>query len=148
MSEQILMQILGELKSVNQRLDSMDQRFDNMDQRFDNMDQRLDNMDQRLDNMDQRLCNVEQRLGNVEHRLGNVEQRLDNVETSVDDLKKSQARLEFRMENEVIEKIRALFDAREVHEDKFKQVFKRLDDIALDTGYLVAKVAQLERIAR
>lgn len=51
------------------------------------------------------------------------------------------------MENEVI-KIHALFDVREVHEDNFKQITEKFDSIEIDTGYLVARVARLERLAK
>ena len=66
---------------------------------------------------------------------------LTKLETSMGSLEKGQLRLETRMENEVIDKIRALFDTWQVHEDK-------LDDISTDTRYLVARVAKLEKTAR
>ncbi|MDK2810481.1 MAG: hypothetical protein PWR27_1190, partial [Petroclostridium sp.] len=58
MENEILRQILDELKglkiaqlSTNQRLDSLDQRLDRVEQRLDGTDLRLDKMEQRLDGM-------------------------------------------------------------------------------------------------
>lgn len=50
-------------------------------------------------------------------------------------------KLELRMESEVIDKIRVLFDADKVREEKVDQVIEKLDSIEIDTGYLVARVA-------
>ena len=64
------------------------------------------------------------------------------------EIRKDLARLEYRMEHEVIDKIRALFDARAVHEDYFKRINARLDNIEIDTRYLVARVTRLEQLAK
>jgi len=64
------------------------------------------------------------------------------------EIRKDLARLEYRMEHEVINKIRALFDACEAHEDYFKRIFARLDNIEIDTRYLVARVTRLEQLAK
>ncbi|MFB5762074.1 hypothetical protein [Paenibacillus medicaginis] len=45
MSEQILNQILDELKSMNSRVGSIESRLDNMDSRFNGIDSRLDSLE-------------------------------------------------------------------------------------------------------
>ena len=99
MSEQILKDILGELKALNQR-------------------------------------------------VGNLEDGQKELKSDVSDLNKGQLRLETRMENEVIEKIGALFDTREVTNDNFAKIMEKLDSIEIDTGYLVSRVARLEKLAK
>lgn len=57
-------------------------------------------------------------------------------------------KLETNIENEVIDKIRGLYDDREVQNERFDRIEEKLGSIEVDTGYLVAKVAKLERIAK
>ncbi|ABO49517.1 hypothetical protein Dred_0982 [Desulforamulus reducens MI-1] len=57
-------------------------------------------------------------------------------------------RLEVRMENEVIERLRGLYDDREVQNEKLDKIEQRLTDIEVDTSYLVLKVKGLEKIAK
>ncbi|MEW6698149.1 MAG: hypothetical protein ACOY35_13750 [Bacillota bacterium] len=60
------------------------------------------------------------------------------------DLKK----LELKMENEVIERLRGLYDDREVRNEKLDKIEQRLTDIEVDTNYLVLKVKRLEMMAK
>ncbi|NSW83608.1 MAG: hypothetical protein HPY90_10125 [Syntrophothermus sp.] len=57
----------------------------------------------------------------IREELKSVNERLDNIERDL-------SRLEARMENEVIEKVRALFDARSVHEDKLDQIQETMQE--------------------
>lgn len=57
-------------------------------------------------------------------------------------------KLEMRMENEVINKLRVLFDADKLREEKLNLVMARLEGIEIDVGYLVARVVRLEKAAR
>ena len=70
-----------------------------------------------------------------------IESRMDRLESKVD-------KLELRIESEVIDKVRILFDADKVREEKLSQVVEKLDSIEIDTGYLVAKVSRLEKVAK
>ena len=55
----------------------------------------------------------------------------------VKEIKTSQLKLETCIENEVIDKIRVLFDAREVQNDRFDRIDNKLDDIddKIESGY-------------
>lgn len=52
------------------------------------------------------------------------------------------------MENEVIDKVRVLFDAREVLNQNFNRIDDRLQSVEIDTGYLVSRVARLEKVVK
>lgn len=91
MSEQLLKQILGELKIINQRVGS-------------------------LENGQKELKTGQQQL---ETGQSNIETIQKELKSAVSDLKKGQQRLETRMENEVIDKVRTLFDAHSIHMDYF-----------------------------
>lgn len=84
MSEQILKEILGELKTFNNR-----------------------------------VGNLEDSQKELNQRVGNLEDGQNELKSDVSDLKKGQQRLESRMENEVIDKVRTLFDAHSIHMDYF-----------------------------
>ncbi|MFB5265309.1 hypothetical protein ACE41H_00700 [Paenibacillus enshidis] len=94
LSEQILTQILDELKSLNtqvdridSRLDSMDSRFDGVDSRLDSMDSRFDGVDSRLDSMDSRFDGVDSRLDSMDSRFNGIDSRFDRLEADVKDIK-------------------------------------------------------------
>ncbi len=101
MSEQLLKEILGELKALNQC---------------------VGNMEQRIGSVEQRIGSVEQHIGSVEQHIGNVEQRIGSLEQGQEELAGRMERMEALIENEIIDKIRALFDARAVHMDYFVSI--------------------------
>ena len=84
---------------------------------------------------------------------------LQKHSSQLDELQKNQVRsdtkvdkLEARMESEVIDKINILFDGYSLRGDQIENLQKhldeRLDSIEIDTGYLVSRVARLEKIAK
>ncbi|MDA8097202.1 MAG: hypothetical protein RDV00_05925 [Clostridia bacterium] len=87
-------------------------------------------------------------LGTLLERTSSVEMRLDNVENRLEGVEKNQARLELRIENEVIEKIKALFDDREIQNNRFDIIENKLDGVSLDLRYLVTRVIRLEQVAK
>lgn len=74
-----------------------------------------------------------------------IESRMDRLETKVD-------KLELSLESEVIEKVRILFDGYTMRGDQIENLQRhldqRLDSIEIDTGYFVARVARLEKLAK
>ena len=52
--------------------------------------------------------------------------------------------LETRMENDVIDKIRALYDAREVQNDNAERIFRELSDINNNLDYALLKLVKHE----
>lgn len=88
---------------------------------------------------------VLQQLKVVADSQSRIESRMDSLETKVD-------KLELSIENEVTDKVRALFDGHKLRGDQIENLQKhldqRLDSIDIDTGYLVARVARLEKLAK
>lgn len=124
MSEKILKEILGELKNLNQRVGGMEDG-------------------------QQRL---ETRIGSLDDGQQKLISDVSDLKEGQQKLEKGQIRLEARMESEVIEKIGALFDGYNLRggqiENLQKHLDQRLDSIEIDTGYLVSKVARLEKLAK
>jgi chromosome segregation ATPase len=119
-SEQLLKEILGELKALNHR----------------------------VGNIEQRVGNMEQRIGDLEQGQQELAGHMERMETRINKLDSRLNRLELRIEEEIIDKIRALFDGYNLRGDEIENLRKhldeRLDAIALDINYLVRKTAQQE----
>lgn len=81
-----------------------------------------------------------------------VFKKLESMENRLSSLEKGQTRLETSIENEVLEKIHAISDSFKLRGDQIeslnKQLNERLDSIEIDTGYLVSRVARLEKLAK
>ena len=90
--------------------------------------------------------------GLVLQQFNKVFEKLDSLETRLTSVEKVQLRLETRIENEVIDNIRALSDGFDLRGNQIENLKKHLDErfdsIEIDTGYLVSRVARLEKMAK
>jgi len=71
-----------------------------------------------LDAFQSTVQNMDKRMGNMEGRMDSFENLMDSLVSKVDKIDANQV----RMENELTEKIRALFDDRSVNQDYFKTI--------------------------
>ncbi len=65
---------------------------------------------------------VVQQLQKLSEGQSRIESRMDKLESKVDKLESKVDKLELRMENEVIDKIRILFDAREAQNQRLDRI--------------------------
>ncbi|RJQ30396.1 MAG: hypothetical protein C4589_03545, partial [Peptococcaceae bacterium] len=107
--------------------------------------QTLEKGQQTLEKGQQTLEKGQQTLEKGQQTLEKGQQTLEKGQQA---LEKGQLNIEIRLENEVIEKIRALFDGWQAHEEKFARIINTLDDISIDVRYLVARVVKLEKLAK
>lgn len=84
-----------------------------------------------------------------------VLQHFQKVYEKLDSIDKRQTKLETKIETDIAEKIHVLFEANQVQEERHNLVMERLNNmderlngIEIDTGYLVARVARLEKLAK
>lgn len=88
----------------------------------------------------------------IQEELNPVHQEMQALRLGQERLETKVGELELRMENEVIEKVCALYDGFNLRGDQIENLQKhleqRLDSIEIDIGYLVSKVARLEKIAK
>lgn len=129
MSEEILKEILQKINSLEQGMGSLEQGMSSLEQVQEQTKKEL------IKNMEI----IEERMG---HHIEQVKQ----------ELKKDVRKLETRMESEVFDKVRALFNGYSLRGDQIenlqKHLDRRLDSIEIDTGYLVSRVARLEKLAK
>ena len=95
----------------------------------------------------------QQQLSHGQQALEQGQQQLkQELKTSVQKVESKVDKLELRLENEAFNKIGALFDGYSLRGDQIENLQKhldqRLDSIEIDTGYLVSRVARLEKIAK
>ena len=72
---------------------------------------------------------LEPKVDKLETRIGNIEEGQNEMKSDIAELNKGQLRLETRMENEVIEKIRGLYEFREVQTEVNERILAALDRI-------------------
>jgi hypothetical protein len=74
-------------------------------------------------------------LESMNERMGNLESKIDKVDAN-----------QVRMENELTEKVRALFDAREVQNDINERIISALGRIEAKLDVLQMETAHLRRV--
>jgi len=94
------------------------------------------------------LKSMNQRVGNLEKGFDIIASQVAELNSKVRNLESGQRQLETRLENEVIEKIQILFEANQLQDERYGKVMDKLESIEIDTGYLVSKVARLEKMAK
>lgn len=103
MSEQLIKEILGEVKNLNRRFDSMAE-----DQ--SKIVLKLENLDSKVDGLESSVVKLSSQVDTLETTVGKLESKVDGLEAG-------QLKLETRIENEVIDKLRILFDAHSLYMD-------------------------------
>ncbi|MBF7082644.1 hypothetical protein IT084_06595 [Desulfallas sp. Bu1-1] len=108
------------------------------------------------------LKTLNQRVGAIEEGQTRMEKRMDRLEKSQDalatevmavkaDVSEVKSTL-VKFESDITPKIGALFDGYSLRGDQIENLQKHLDErlnsIEIDTGYLVARVARLEKLAK
>lgn len=81
-------------------------------------------------------------------QLDSLQKGQTRLESRIDSLDKNQLKLETRIENEIIEKIRALYDARSVQEDINSRIIDTLDRIEAKLDVLQMETAPLRKARR
>ncbi|MHB8170820.1 MAG: DUF3450 domain-containing protein [Thermincolia bacterium] len=89
--EEVLKQILGELKSFNKRVDSLEKgqqdlmiEFKTVNTRLDNFEKRFENVENRLENLENKMEAVyEQTAGLIEYRTVSLT-RLEKIESDIE----------------------------------------------------------------
>lgn len=152
MSEKILKEILGELKTINQRVGGLEDGQQRLESGQQKLETRIGSLENGQKELISDVSDLKEGQQKLEARMESLETGQQKLETRMDSLEKGQIRLEARMESEVIEKIGALFDGNTLEggqiENLQKHLDKQLDSIEIDTGYLVSRVARSEKLAK
>lgn len=82
--EEVLSQILTELKQVNGRLGSVENRLDSMENRLDSMENRLDSMEQRLSSIETEQQQIKQAVFETNEHVKRLETIQDGQQRIID----------------------------------------------------------------
>jgi len=88
------------------------------------------------------LESLDNRLDNVESGQETMARQVNELSEEVKEIRQSQV----RMENELVEKVRALFDAREAQNDVNERIINALGRIEAKVDVLQLETAQLRRV--
>lgn len=79
MSEQILTQILGELKSMNTRMDGIETRIDGIETHVSGIEARIDGIETHVNSIDTRMSGIESHIDGIETDLKNIRANTDDI---------------------------------------------------------------------
>lgn len=91
---------------------------------------------------------VQERLNFVQEQLDSLQKGQTRLESHMDFLDKNQLKLETRIENEIIDKIRVLYEARSVQEDINTRIIEALERIETKIDVLQMETAHIRRVKR
>lgn len=103
-----------------------------LEDKFVNLETKFDNLEDKVDGLGAEVSDLKNKVGNLETKVVSVDNKVNSLEVKVD-------KLEIRMENEVIDKIRALFDARDAHLDHFNNLREGQERIEKKLDLLIDK---------
>jgi len=86
---------------------------------------------------------LEKHMDKLELRMENVEDNIDKLGTHMEN---NISIRELRIENEVIDKVRALFDVREVQNDVNERIINALNRIEAKVDVLQMETASIRRV--
>lgn len=135
--EKVLSQILDELKTLNRRVG-------NIESDVTGLKSAVTGLKSDVTGLKSDVTGLKSDVTGLKSAVTELKFDVTDLKSDVLDLKKGQQRIETRIENEVVDKIRGLFDAREVQNDKLDQINYKLTDIDDSVTYALAKVARHE----
>ena len=136
-NEQFQELVLQQLQTLTEGQQRMENRMDNIEQNQHKFENRMENLEQNQQKFENSMENLEQNQQKFENRMENLEQKTNRIDTGL-------LKLETRMERELIDKIRGLFDAREVQNDRFDSLEVKLDEINESIEYALFKLMKQE----
>ncbi|MCR4441017.1 MAG: hypothetical protein QHH10_02925 [Peptococcaceae bacterium] len=93
-------------------------------------------IDARMDSFDKRMDSFENRMDSFDKRMDSFDKRMDSFEEGQKALNKKVDALAVRVENELVDKIRVLFDAHSMYLDYFASIKESQARIEKDTGFI------------
>lgn len=69
MSNQLLQQILKEVKTLNTRVEKMDMKIDSLDTKVDSLETKVDNLETKVNSLDAKVSSLETQVNNIKSDL-------------------------------------------------------------------------------
>ena len=100
---------------------------------------KISSLDEDVSSLKEGQAQLFSEVSSLKEGQAQINSRLDKLETRLD-------RVETRLENEVIDKIRVLFDAREVQNDVNMKILNTLSRLEAKVDFLQLETASIKRI--
>ena len=121
------------IEQMNKGFEIMNQRFAEMNQKFDEVNQRFDEVDQRFDKVDKRFDEVNQRLDTHDEKLEKHDRKFEEMQRTL-----------VIIEDQVTNKIPALFDGYNSNHELYEMLDKRVSDLEEKENLNSVKLSILE----
>lgn len=119
--EDVLHQILLELKDLKAGQNRLEQRMDRMENRMDRMERRMDRMEQRMDSMENRMDRMEQDIADLKETQSVMQQDIADMKQDISEMKENIADLTDRMDDKHA-MVTALVEGQTRLEEKIDEV--------------------------
>jgi len=113
--------------------------YNDFNVRFDVVEERIGAVEGRISTIEERMTVVEKRIGIVEERLKVVEEEIHGLKCEVSEVKDDVKKLGTKMDTEISDKVRALFDDRQILHEKLDEISGKIDMLQLDVNNLTVK---------
>lgn len=141
----------GKMDEILRILLEHSNRFEQIDHRFEQIDQRFEQIDQRFEQIDKKIGKIDGTLGEFEAILlyhSELLQKHDKKLKEHDEKFNSIERTLFLIEDAVSNKIPALFDAYQMHQDHQEISDKRIDELEETVENHTVRLISLEMDAK
>lgn len=93
---------------------------------------KFDEFAKRFDTIEERITGVEKKISGVEGKITGIEEKMKVVEEEV-------KKLGIKIDTEITDKVRALFDDRQLLHEKIDEIDEKIDILQLDVNNLTVK---------
>ncbi|MGQ9558464.1 MAG: hypothetical protein ACUVTU_10985 [Desulfurispora sp.] len=134
------------LTALEQRVVSLENCIISLEKRVVSLEERVVSLEERVVSLEKRVVSLEERVISLEERVVSLEAGQKDLQGDIQELTRRVDKLELRLENQITEKIRALFDGYSLRGDQIlklqQQMHERLLAIAEDVNFLVGRSAR------
>ena len=89
-------------------------------------------IDNKLGEIDSRFEKIDSRFEKIDSRFEQMDSKFEEIKNELKENTNSINKLEAKIESEISDKIRGLYDTREVTTDKLNSIDDKIDDIKID----------------
>ena len=126
-------------KELKQEIRAVSTKVDRLETRVEEVSTKVDRLETRVEEVSTKVDRLETRVEEVSTKVDMLEMRVEEVSTKVD-------KLEMRVEYEVIDKIKIVFDAREVQNDSITNISDTLNRVEAKLEVLQLETAHIRRV--
>ncbi len=138
--------VVNQLQILTEGQQALNDKVNNLDAnqvRMENeLTDKVDKLDNKVDKLDDKVNELDDKVNKLDDKVNKLDNKVDKLDAKVDKLDANQ----IRMENELTEKIRGLYDFREVQNDVNERIISTLERLEAKIDVLQLETAHLRRV--